>query len=190
MSWLTNLFKKKEPDLKYKFYFVKVLDKEAREEIIKDPDHILKEDYSKIFREYVLAKEICPHLKVKGTKYYKANSVANGCDIRLYLRCRYFNEGKRTTRESVEDLLKNLGFITQSSYDSSHPNIMCHTYIDLKILLKNCIDYVLVDKDEDSGAINYYYSFKFNDSNNTPTEGYLFVQGTSKEINDALMGLI
>ena len=56
--------------------------------------------------------------------------------------------------------------------------------------MKNCIDYVLVDKDEDTGAINYYYSFKFNDSNNTPAEGYLFVQGTSKEINDALMGLI
>lgn len=151
---------------------------------------VKNEDGTTRNEEYTLAKNICNHLKVAGTKYYQlspsdyTDRINN--DIRLYLRCRFYKIGKDYVRESLkEQLIKSPAVgVTFISGEA--------VAIDLEVLLKGNIDYVLMDKDEETGKIFHYFSFKgVKDKHDDETaEGYLVINDKDKDIIDYLYNLM
>lgn len=137
--------------------------------------------------EYILAKDICPHLKVAGTKYYHLKSNESSVrNIELFLRCRYSNSGKKSIREPLGDLLKLNPAVVSSANNSDYK-----AAFDLEILLKENIDYILIDKNENTGDIFYYYSFKgVLDKNGETIEGYIVVNSKEDKLVDYLSKLI
>ena len=150
---------------------------------------VQNEDGSFHSEEFILAKNICPHLKVAGTKYYPlvpTDYDDKQKDMELFLRCRFHKIGKSYVRESLEDQLAlNPAVTARSTTDNKTVSI------DLINLLKGNIDYVLTDIDEKTGGIFYYFSFKeLKDNHGESIEGYLVLNNYDKALVDYLFGLL
>lgn len=198
MNWLKKLFKKKEKKTEelvktnYKFVFRKQLPSDFYK-YVEDASEMPSVSISD-YKEYILASDICKHLKTKGTKYYYAeyNGKINEygtekyTDLKLYLRCRYRTDKDRNiNRESIYDLLYSLpdGICSDTKVlpekiDNrySYNTKLLVTTVNVVTLLQSHIDYILKDRDEASRYIYTYYSFKLKDKNNEDVEGYLLVR--------------
>ena len=176
MSIFDFLFKKKEEPV------VNTIKNMEHSEIA----HI-DEDGTVHNEEYVLAKNICTHLKVAGTKYYLMRPVDSKDDSKLYLRCRYKNAGNKSFREPIEDLLE-----TNPAVVATGTNKKLVT-IDLENMLKGNIDYILVDRDEKTGEVFYYFSFKGLIEKNKPSgtiEGYLVLNSKDGDLVNYLYNIL
>lgn len=140
-------------------------------------------------QEYILAKNICSHLKVAGTKYYlmEATDYSDKAkDVKLYLRCRFHKVGKNYIRESLKEQLVKSSAVVATDINGEIVTI------DLEKLLKGKIDYILIDKDEDTGEVFYYFSFKGVEDKvgSECTEGYLVMNDHDGDAIDYLCNLM
>lgn len=184
MSILDKIFKKNK-SFKYEDNNFLV---EFRQDIIKIKEDEETNQINKSYVNYVNAKDISPDLKVRGTKYYKGNTIGSDIKFTVYLRVRYDKSGREYVKEP---LITQLGSISDNARTNDALNITDYadgpvaTTIKVDIcdinvydILNGHLDYVLEDivLDETTGKnrICTYFSFKhMKDKNGKDVEGYL-----------------
>ena len=177
MNLFSKLFKRNK---EYKYQDNEFL-LEFKQNIVKiKDDEIAQEDSEKVYVNYVNAKDISPDLKVRGTKYYKGNTIGSDIKFTIYLRARYDKNGRDYVMEPLITLLGSMsdnartnstfiGYIDGSS--SKYLNVdICD--INIYDILNGHLDYILEDIVD--SKIYTYFSFKhYKDKNGKDVEGYL-----------------